>query len=192
MSYWTYSDLFEEPGPPPTPFHGGFGLMNREGIRKAAWFSYKYLNLLRGREAPLADPQALATVDGKRVALLVWDWTQPEQTPSNRPFFTRVLPAHPAAPVTATFTRLAPGSYRLTVHRTGFRHNDAHTRYLEMGSPASLTPAQFSELEALAGDRPEAARTVEIGRDGRYALPVALSTNDVVLVLLEPVAAAGK
>ena len=35
MSYWTYSDLFEEAGPPPTPFHGGFGLMNREGIRKA-------------------------------------------------------------------------------------------------------------------------------------------------------------
>src|SRR3954467_2997071 len=28
MSYWTYSDLFEEPGPPPTPFHGGFGLIN--------------------------------------------------------------------------------------------------------------------------------------------------------------------
>lgn len=25
MSYWTYTDLFEEPGPPPTPFHGGFG-----------------------------------------------------------------------------------------------------------------------------------------------------------------------
>src|ERR1039458_2876024 len=27
MSYWTYTDLFEEPGPPPTPFHGGFGLL---------------------------------------------------------------------------------------------------------------------------------------------------------------------
>jgi xylan 1,4-beta-xylosidase len=36
MSYWAYSDLFEEAGPPPTPFHGGFGLMNREGIRKPA------------------------------------------------------------------------------------------------------------------------------------------------------------
>ena len=38
MSYWTYTDLFEEPGPPPTPFHGGFGLLNREGIRKPAYF----------------------------------------------------------------------------------------------------------------------------------------------------------
>src|SRR4051812_34440107 len=30
MSYWTYSDLFEEPGPPSSSFHGGFGLLNRE------------------------------------------------------------------------------------------------------------------------------------------------------------------
>jgi hypothetical protein len=52
MSYWTYTDLFEEPGPPPTPFHGGFGLMNREGIRKPAWFAYKYLHAVRGRRCP--------------------------------------------------------------------------------------------------------------------------------------------
>lgn len=38
MSYWTHSDLFEEPGPPDRPFHGGFGLMTREGVRKPAWF----------------------------------------------------------------------------------------------------------------------------------------------------------
>ena len=37
MSYWTCSDLFEESGPPPASFHGGFGLLNREGIRKPAF-----------------------------------------------------------------------------------------------------------------------------------------------------------
>jgi xylan 1,4-beta-xylosidase len=188
MSYWTYSDLFEEAGPPPTPFHGGFGLMNREGIRKAAWFTYKYLNLLRGQEVPLGDAQALAAVDGKRVGLLVWDWTLPEQTISNRPFFTKVLPSRPAAPVAAEFAGMAPGSYRLTVRRTGFRHNDAHTRYLEMGSPESLNPAQLEELQGLASDVPEIDRTVQIGGDGRFSLPLAMSTNDVVLALLEPIA----
>ena len=112
---------------------------------------------------PLGDAQALAAVDGKRVGLLVWDWKQPEQTISNRPFFTKVLPARPAAPVTAQFAGIAPGSYRLTVRRTGFKHNDAHTRYLEMGSPASLTPEQLEELQGLARDVPEVERTVEIG-----------------------------
>jgi hypothetical protein len=33
---------------------------------------------------------------------------------------------------------------------------------------------------------------VEIGRDSRFSLPVAMSTNDVILVLLEPEAAGGE
>src|ERR1019366_10785313 len=40
MSYWTYTDLFEAPGPPPTPFHGGFGLLNGEGLPRPAYFPY--------------------------------------------------------------------------------------------------------------------------------------------------------
>lgn len=190
MSYWAYSDLFEEPGPPPTPFHGGFGLMNREGLRKAAWFTYKYLNQLRGHEVPLNDTQALAAVDGRRTGLLLWDWSQPEQQISNRPFFTQVLPARAAAPVDVQFTQLPPGAYQLTIHRTGFRKNDAHTQYLEMGSPASLTPAQLDTLRELQRDLPETSRTVQVGRDGRFSLHLPMQTNDVALVLLEPVAAA--
>src|SRR4030095_13927313 len=93
MSYWTYSDLFEESGPPPTPFHGGFGLMNREGIRKPAWFAYKYLKALNGNEISTADPQSWASIDGQKTSAIIWDWEQPRQEPSNRPFFTKVLPA---------------------------------------------------------------------------------------------------
>ena len=48
MSYWTYTDLFEEPGPPTAPFQGGFGLLNPQGIRKPAYFAYKYLHALQG------------------------------------------------------------------------------------------------------------------------------------------------
>jgi xylan 1,4-beta-xylosidase len=59
---------------------------------------------------------------------------------------------------------------------------------IEMGSPATLTPAQLEELHGLARDVPEIERTVEIDRDGRLSLPVAMNTNDVVLALLEPIA----
>ena len=186
MSYWTYSDLFEEAGPPPTPFHGGFGLMNREGIRKASWFAYKYLNQLRGNEVPLNDVQALAAIDGGRTSLLFWNWVQPAQKISNRPFFTRVLPAQPSAPAAVRFTNLRPGTYRLIVRRTGFKANDAHSRYLEMGAPASLTPAQLRELQSLSRDQPEANRVIRVGRDGRFNLRIPMRSNDVILLLLEP------
>jgi xylan 1,4-beta-xylosidase len=92
MSYWTYSDLFEEPGPPPTPFHGGFGLMNREGIRKASWFAYKYLNLLGGREVPSNDTQPAvfhqgspgsAIRAGERAAVTSYPWPLHADDPPN-------------------------------------------------------------------------------------------------------------
>ena len=186
MSYWTYSDLFEEAGPPPTPFHGGFGLMNREGIRKPAWFAYKYLNALHGREIPTADDQSLATTAAGRTSVLLWNWTQPAQKLSNRPFFTRVLPAQPAPPAELAFIHVRAGTYRVTIRRTGFHANDAHTRYLEMGSPTSLSPAQIAALQASTRDRPESSRMVTVGRDGRYRLSVPMRTNDVVLASIEP------
>jgi xylan 1,4-beta-xylosidase len=33
MSYWTFTDIFEEAGPRTTPFHGGFGLLNYQDLK---------------------------------------------------------------------------------------------------------------------------------------------------------------
>ena len=93
MSYWTYTDLFEEPGPPTAPFQGGFGLLNPQGIRKPAYFAYKYLHALQGDSLKTSDPQAmLATQDGN-VTAVIWDFEQPDQKVSNRSFYTKLVPA---------------------------------------------------------------------------------------------------
>ncbi|HEX4736760.1 MAG TPA: beta-xylosidase [Allosphingosinicella sp.] len=186
MSYWTYSDLFEESGPPPTPFHGGFGLMNREGIRKPAWFAYKYLHALQGRSVPVADGQAMVATDGRRAEALVWDWQQPVQTVSDRPFYTKIVPNAAAAPVHLAFAHLRPGAYRLAVHRTGYRHNDAYSAYLDMGRPENLSPAQLAQLQALTRDEPETEKIVRVGAGGRYTLNLPMRSNDIVLATLTP------
>jgi xylan 1,4-beta-xylosidase len=189
MSYWTYSDLFEEPGPPTAPFQGGFGLINPEGIRKPAFFAYKYLNELDGREIPTSDRQVIATTDGADSEVLLWDWQQPKQAVSNRPFYTRLVPSIPAPAAHLAFEHLKPGRYRLSAFRTGYRHNDAYSAYNDMGMPKTLSAAQQLELERLTRDRPVIARTVTIGASGRFALDLPMRSNDVVLVKLSPVAA---
>jgi xylan 1,4-beta-xylosidase len=186
MSYWTYSDLFEEPGPPPTPFHGGFGLMNREGIRKPAWFAYKYLHALRGKSVSVADENAMVAVDGRYTAALVWDWHQPVQEVSNKPFYTRLVPASVSAPVSLAFAHVAPGQYRLRVHRTGFRHNDPLSAYIDMKLPAQLDRDQLARMRTLTADAAEVDRVVSVSKDGRLSIPVSMNTNDVALVTLEP------
>jgi len=186
MSYWTYSDLFEEAGPPPTPFHGGFGLMNREGIRKPSWFAYKYLRSLQGRDVPTADAESWAATEGGKVSALVWDWELPAQTISNRPFFTKVLPSVSTGTVAVRFAGVRPGSYRLQVRRTGFRSNDAQTAYLEMGSPAALSAQQLAELQRLTEDKPERLETIDVPASGQLDLNLPMRSNDVILIELVP------
>jgi xylan 1,4-beta-xylosidase len=185
MSYWTYTDLFEEPGPPPTPFHGGFGLINREGIRKPAFFAYKYLNAVRGKEIPSADTESLLATDGANVSALIWEWDQPVQNVSNRPFYTKIVPATPAPTARLAFKHLTPGKYRVQVKRTGFRANDAYSAYLDMGAPVSLSAAQLGKLQELTRDAPESDRKITIGSSGEYTLQVPMRSNDIVLVVLK-------
>jgi len=186
MSYWTYTDLFEEPGPPTASFQGGFGLLNREGIRKPAFFAYKYLHALQGESLATSDAQAmLATQDGNLTAV-IWDFEQPVQNVSDRPFYTRVVPAHAAAPVLLQVTHLAPDtSYRLEVHRTGYHTNDAYTAYLEMGSPKDLSAKQIAQLNELTRDTPETTKVIQSGADGNAEMTIPMNSNDIVLVKME-------
>ena len=181
ISYWTYTDLFEEPGPPTAPFQGGFGLMNPQGIRKPAYFAYKYLHALQGETLKMSDTQAMLSTKDGNVAGVIWDFEQPDQKVSNRPFYTKPVIAHPAAPV----TRLAPNAaYHLQVYRTGYHANDAYTAYLEMGSPKQLTSEQVTMLNALTRDLPETDEVVKSDKDGDLGVTVPMNSNDVVLIQL--------
>jgi xylan 1,4-beta-xylosidase len=186
MSYWTYSDLFEEPGPPPTPFHGGFGLLNREGIRKPAFFAYKYLNALKGNSLPSSDAQSMLAEDGGSFAAVIWNFEQPEQKVSNRPFYTKDVPSHSASPVRLRVLHAQPGAlYQLEVRRTGYNSNDAYSAYLKLGSPKALTQAQVKYLNDLTGDRPERHESVRAAKDGTIEFTVPMRSNDILLVTLQ-------
>jgi xylan 1,4-beta-xylosidase len=188
MSYWTYSDLFEEPGPPTAAFQGGFGLMNPQGIRKPAWFAYKYVNAIKGRAVPLLDDQALAAVDGKRVAAVVWDWQQPVQQVSNKPFYSHLVPATPSRPIAFRFEHVAPGSYRLQVHRTGYGRNDPLSLYIKMGMPKALDTAQLALMQKSTADTPEQDRIARVGTTGTLQVQVPMQSNDIALLTLDPAA----
>ena len=100
MSYWTFSDQFEENGPTPSPFHGGFGLLNAQGLPKPAFYAYHFLNQLDSRELVCSDPNAILmapTAGGIRA--LFWNYTPPRQDAANQVYFTRNLPAARSDPV---------------------------------------------------------------------------------------------
>jgi xylan 1,4-beta-xylosidase len=185
MSYWTYTDLFEEPGPPTAPFQGGFGLLNPQGIRKPAYFAYKYLHALQGESLATSDPQAMLATKGDDLTTVIWDFEQPDQKVSNRSFYTKIVPSHSVAPVRMQITHLIPvASYRLEVLRTGYRANDAYSAYIDMGSPNHLTAEQIVHLNELTRDVPEEDKILKSGSGGAVEFTFPMNSNDIVLVRL--------
>ena len=191
MSYWTFTDIFEERGPRFTPFYGGFGLMNYQSIRKPSFFAYKFLSQLGASDVAATDtasggPQSWITRTGNhQVQALFWNYSPiaPPAGQDDQSFYKQERPAAPAEPVALTLTHLRPGRYQMAVYRIGYEQNDAYTAYLHLGAPTQLSRRQVAELQAKASGAPVEARTINIVH-GTFQQTFPMRKNDVYFVTL--------
>ncbi len=149
MSYWTFSDVFEEGGPVKTPFYGGFGLIAAGSIPKPAFNAFRLLHQLGEERIALDSNSALLTrkKDGSLV-LAVWNYAPPEKEGA-------------AKTVTLKFKGASPS--QATVSVVGPQHGDVHVAYESMGSPRYPTQAQIKDLQKAAELAAPETRTLSNG-----------------------------
>ena len=189
MSYWTFSDIFEESGPPKTPFEGGFGLINLQGIKKAAFFSYQYLNQLGDEELKNADHRSWICRDKSgAVQALFYDLTDPRGSNAGDDFevFRQLIIPQAKPAVKLRLSSLKSGSYHLAVYRTGYQENDAYSEYLHLGAPSQLTLDQVQKFKTLASGEPSEQRDVVVNFDGKWEGDFPMRENEVVFATLSP------
>jgi xylan 1,4-beta-xylosidase len=136
MSYWTFSDVFEEQGVVKTPFYGGYGLVAVDGIPKPAFNAFKLLHKLGDQRIPINSDFALLTrrKDGAWV-LAVWNYAPPEQTGSPR---------------TVTVQLKGVDARQALISRLDRDHGDFHSVYEKLGAPRYPTQTQIQELRNAA------------------------------------------
>ena len=191
MSYWTFTDIFEERGPRFTPFYGGFGLLNYQGIRKPSYFAYKFLSELGKSDVASTDtaptgPLSWITRTGNhQVQALFWNYSPlaPPPGQDDQHFFKHEIRAAPAKPVALTLNHLPDGWYKLAVYRVGYEHNDAYTAYLRIGAPSQITRKQVAQLQAVASGAPSEARIVHVV-NGTFQQTFPMRGNDIYFVTL--------
>jgi len=187
MSYWTFTDVFEEGGPPPSPFHGGFGLVNLQGLHKPAYYAYKFLHELGDEELQCNDASATVCRSGDGAQALVWNFTSLKQDAPDSVFFKRDLPARPLAPAILTLKNLPAGKYRLEVFGVGYRRNDVYADFMDLGSPASLTRQQVKTLAEKNSGAALSSETVEVKAGEDFRSTLEMRENDAYLVTLKKV-----
>ena len=135
MSFWTFSDVFEENGPNPGPFTGGFGLRAYGGINKPSYYAFELLHEL-GHER-LANPSHNAIVTRTRSGTLVialWNLVDPGL--KGRPKTMRLEVSG------------VPADARVAIQRVDQDHGNVLPVYRAMGSPRYPTPRQVAAMNA--------------------------------------------
>lgn len=190
MSYWTFTDIFEENGPRYSPFHGGFGMLNYQDIKKPVYYAYQYLNKLGDKELVAKDTSSIITKDKNgNLQALFWDFTitHPGDTVNNQVYYKRNLPSKPIENTSLNINHLSAGKYKMNVYKVGYRANDAYTTYFEMGSPAQLTKQQVATIKQANDDKPVSSATINIGANGLFERSFPMHQNDVYFVTLQKI-----
>ena len=142
MSYWTFSDVFEEQGVIKTPFYGGYGLIAEDGIPKPAFNAFAMLHNLGDERIAEPEDDVLATrrKDGS-LAIALWNLVEPAATGPDKTFTLEVKGAQ---------------GVHVTIRRVDAAHGDTLAAWEKMGSPRYLTQAQIAALkEASQTGKPE-------------------------------------
>jgi xylan 1,4-beta-xylosidase len=133
MSYWTFSDVFEEGGVARTPFHGGFGLMAVGDIPKASFNDFALLHELGTKRLAANSDSALVTRrrDGA-LAIAVWNYAPPGPHGQTRAY-------------TLSFRNIS-GLSRASIRIVDRDHGSPLAAWRAMGEPSFPSFAQHRAL----------------------------------------------
>jgi xylan 1,4-beta-xylosidase len=188
LSYWTFTDIFEEGGGLPSIFCGEFGLVNFQGIVKPSFHAYRMLHRLGNRELHREEGCVVTcdSADG-RVAALLYHYPQEVLaavpiSKGSRTVAERTLSTGSQREAKLRITGLQPGT-AFTIETLDSNHGFALRDWQAMGSPEPPTREQTTLLraKAMATDK----RTLPIDAEGVFAWQGQLDPWSVIAVYQE-------
>jgi Beta-xylosidase len=189
LAFWDFTDIFEENGPGESLFHGGFGLINVQGIKKPSYHAYKFLSQL-GNELLYNDENCIVTRSNDNYQILLWNFCYYKDN------FARgdrsSLSLHNRDEVfrdkkldlKICISNLQ-GRFKEHVFKLGKEYGSALHNWYDMGAPESPTKAQINLLKE--NSVPTNISTIEKNIINDYTKSFSLEPHDAVLVTLRKV-----
>jgi xylan 1,4-beta-xylosidase len=177
ISFWTFSDVFEEGGPIAKPFEGMFGLRAKGGINKPSYYAYGLLHQLGKERLTNASKNVIVTKnsDGS-LAIAAWNLVDPDTQDTGQ----RVSAKGATKSMNLEFLNVSAGA-RVSIQRVDADHGNVLKEYAAMGQPLDPTPGQAEKLNReTALPAPEETK-LENGK-----LVLRLTPNSLALVVVHP------
>jgi xylan 1,4-beta-xylosidase len=133
LSFWTFSDVFEESGPIPAPFIGEFGLRAKGGINKPSLYDFALLHKLGATRLSNSNPNIIVTKrsDGS-LSIALWNLVDPDKEGGTRQF-------------RLTFQNVSPNA-SVSISTVDYDHGNVLPVYKGLGSPQYPTEEQVGKM----------------------------------------------
>lgn len=178
FAYWCISDIYDQVGYGREAFHGGYGLLSLQGLRKPAFHAFQLLNRLGHERVAIASQGAnsfchsIATWSGPlRGQVLVYAYTHDDAAVPHDLTVSVDLPAG---------TR--PGK----LFRVDSHENNVITLWQQLGSPAYLSRAQTAELRSVNALQPSSAAIRTTLDNGKVTASFAMEAPGIALLEVLP------
>ena len=168
LMYWTFTDVFEEKGGGEEIFHGGFGMINFQGLVKPSFHAYRMLNQLGDEKIYYKDPLFISrsSKTGKLSAIAFNYPKEYEQTVPSMQNFTNYMKAS-SKTLDIVLEGLNPNAC-FEIEVLDKMHGNVYDAYLNMGAPHSPNIREIEFLRQKAWDTVK--EIVKVDEDGRLIL----------------------
>ncbi|CAM3577273.1 MULTISPECIES: GH39 family glycosyl hydrolase [Paenibacillus] len=187
LAFWSFTDVFEESTVPTSPFYGGFGLINRDGLKKPSYYALELLQKLGDELLVQGDGYVgTRTRDGSMQFLFYHyvhvdplfssgDWS--ELTSTNR---YDVFEEKGSRIFELSLSKLT-GTFKCTSYRLDRQHGSVFDEWIHMGAPEFLTEEELVYLHNRSGP---GIRT-ELLQQDNWRKEIVLPPHGVMLLTLD-------
>ncbi|WP_313755729.1 GH39 family glycosyl hydrolase [Tissierella sp.] len=187
LGYWTFTDIMEETKAGISHFHGGFGLINKDGLKKASYFAYYLLSKL-GNYIIERGEDYIVTKDNNDIQILVYNFAYFDE------FFIKgdtsalsdierysVYESKELKTVEVNVLGLS-GHYKVIRYYLNRDNGSAFDEWVKMGNPENMTKEEINYLKGRA--RPGmVVEYVEI--DEEYSENLYISVHGAEVLIFE-------
>ena len=185
MSYWTFSNVFEEGGVPGGIFNSTFGMLDQWGIARPSLHAFVLLHKLGDSLLETGSDPVLATrrPDGS-VAILLWNLipAQAGGVANGNPAGASGGANESKGAVKPFHLKLAglAGSAKVSISQVNGQVGTAIPKWREMGSPKYPSASQIADLRSAAELPKPEARTLQ--PSGALDFSIELPPNGIALL----------
>ena len=187
IAYWAFTDIFEEFKAGGSLFHGGFGLMNQQGIKKSSYWAYFFLGKLGDLVISEGDDYIITRKNGD-IQILAYHYVYFDNLYRNGDMSgltqtERYSIYEEAVSKMINITLFGlHGTYRLKRYVLNRDHGSAFDTWLQMGAPEVLTAEETTYLKQQALYQ---FTVEELDLTDVFNLSVHLPAHGVELIVLE-------